>query len=333
MPPGNGGASMRLQDHISARFSALYAVHRKELARMRKGGSEESIHYLRVASRRILETLRVFEGAMDTGAARPVRRALKRWMRLSGSVRDLDIAIALAGQCGAGDAAGFAAEWQQKRTRLWNRIEKRLTSRVGVGGFEDAASLVPDSAAPPQSVIWDYELSATQNASAALPLLLDRYLLHGSRIPSPDGENPPDDEVYHRFRLRTKRFRYTLEAFDAFYPKLPFRELLARLKNFQQILGSLHDCEVAAALVQATKGRLDGTAPEFGGLEAFLALRANQLRRDWHIAWLEFAAPDFQRVVHGLLRETAADPLPQPVRKKAPKELRRPAAPRERQVS
>jgi hypothetical protein len=57
------------------------------------------------------------------------------------------------------------------------------------------------------------------------------------------------------------------------------------------------------------------------------------LRQDWHYAWLEFAAPDFQRVVHGLLRETAADPLLQPVRKKAQKEARKLVTQQERQVS
>jgi CHAD domain-containing protein len=324
---------MRLQDHIVGRFSALYATHRKELVRVRKNGSEEAIHNLRVASRRILETLRVFDGAIDADVASPVRRALKRWMRLSGSVRDLDIAIALARQCGGGDAMGFGDEWQQKRTQRWDRLQKRLKTKVGAGGFGAPASLVPDSAAPSQSVIWDYSLSAAQNASAALPLLLHRYLLHGNAIPVPDAANPPDDAVYHRFRLRTKRFRYTLEAFETFYPQVPFRELLGRLKNFQQILGWLHDCEVAAELVQRAQGHSERTVAHKGQLAAFLEARASQLRQDWHEAWLEFAAPDFQRVVYGLLRETAADPLPQPLRKKARQEARELVSRQERQVS
>jgi CHAD domain-containing protein len=324
---------MRLQDHISGHFCELYATHRKESARVRKSGSEEAIHDLRVASRRILETLRVFEGAIDADVAGPVRRALKRWMRLSGSVRDLDIASELAGQCGVGDAVGFANEWLQKRNQRWSQIEKRLTAKVGAGGFGNAARLVPDSAAPPQSVIWDYGLSAAQNASAALPLLLHRYLLHGNAIPALDAANPPEDAVYHRFRLRTKRFRYTLEAFQAFYPQVPFRELLGRLKNFQQILGWLHDCEVAAELVQSAQGYSERTAGQKGELATFLVARTSQLRQDWQQAWLEFAAPDFQRVVYGLLRETAADPSPQPLRKKARKEAREFVTRQARQVS
>ncbi|MDZ7639811.1 MAG: CHAD domain-containing protein [Bryobacterales bacterium] len=64
---------MTLEEHITQRFEKLFADYRKELARARKRGSEEAVHQLRVASRRILENLKVFEGAIlrRAGASHP----------------------------------------------------------------------------------------------------------------------------------------------------------------------------------------------------------------------------------------------------------------------
>jgi CHAD domain-containing protein len=325
---------MTLPEHITRRFEKFFADYRKELAHTRKSGSETAVHNLRVASRRILETLRVFQGAIDAGAARPIRRSLKRWMRTSGAIRDLDIAIQLARKCRRGDAVEIASRWKRKRSVRWQRVMPEVLEAAVWKGATRPESLAPESAAPGQSIIWDYSLSAAQNASLALPLLLERYILHGNAVfQSGTCEDGLDDMAYHGFRLRTKRFRYTVESFEGFYPTEPFRELLGRLKHFQQVLGFLHDCEVASELFKSTQGKI-GRESLPGGVAAsstetiptsefsqFLQTRAAELRRQWHQSWQEFANSDSQRSVCTFLHEFASDPHSVPERRKARQEL------------
>lgn len=323
---------MTLQEHIRQRFGELFLAHEKESKRVQKSGDEDAIHDLRVASRRILENLRVFQGAMDDGAVRPIRRSLKTWMKASGGVRDLDIAIALAAECPAEAGASWAREWQRKRNRRWSRISAEVTGGALPKSLGNPDRLTPDSASPPQSLIWDYTLSAAQNASLALPLLMDRYVLHGNAIRPPETQAEADDAAYHSFRLRTKRLRYTMESFEAFYPADAYREILARLKSFQQTLGWLHDGEVVAEMLRRSSPPRS-LVQEGDAFAAFLELRAATLRQDFHQTWTGFVHPEYQRDLHVFLREAAAEPLPQLARRKAKRESCAPLSPKEQKAS
>jgi CHAD domain-containing protein len=56
----------------------------------------------------------------------------------------------------------------------------------------------------------------------------------------------------HRFRLMTKRVRYTLEAFDPVYGTAT-AEIMESLKGLQEKLGNINDC--AATLVMVARNR------------------------------------------------------------------------------
>lgn len=54
---------------------------------------EESVHLIRVSIRRFVQSLTVFEQYVPESASKKVRKQLRRVMRLSSKVRDLDIAM------------------------------------------------------------------------------------------------------------------------------------------------------------------------------------------------------------------------------------------------
>ena len=78
--------------------------------------------------------------------------------------------------------------------------------------------------------------TAAENARALLPKMARKYFEAGRDAIA--RKRPPEE--LHRFRLETKRFRYTLELFRPFYgPKLE-RHLTA-LRELQNALGKVSD--------------------------------------------------------------------------------------------
>ena len=54
----------------------------------------------------------------------------------------------------------------------------------------------------------------------------------------------------HQLRIATKRLRYTLELFRDYLPEQT-SELIKGLKNLQDALGLLHDCDVLIAILRS----------------------------------------------------------------------------------
>jgi len=82
----------------------------------------------------------------------------------------------------------------------------------------------------------DPSQSAAEVARALLPKMARKYFEAGRA--AIDGKRPPDE--LHKFRLETKRFRYTLELFRPLYGPTLDRYLKA-LREMQSALGKVSD--------------------------------------------------------------------------------------------
>ena len=92
---------------------------------------------------------------------------------------------------------------------------------------------------------WQIDLPVAKNAAAQLPALVVPYFEAGRKAFGPH----PSPEVLHRFRIETKRFRYSLELFQHVYgPGL--RRLLEALRRLQQSLGDINDCAAVRVLLE-----------------------------------------------------------------------------------
>jgi CHAD domain-containing protein len=104
--------------------------------------------------------------------------------------------------------------------------------------------------------------SAAENARVVLPKLAHKYFEAGRK--AIEGKRPPDE--LHGFRLKTKRFRYTVELFRPLYgPNLDrylkaLRELqgaLGKVSDYQAIQRVLSsDSEIQKQIEHALKGKL-----------------------------------------------------------------------------
>jgi CHAD domain-containing protein len=87
-------------------------------------------------------------------------------------------------------------------------------------------------------VEWKPSELATADARRILPVLVREYFEAGRKL-TPESTA----KVTHRFRLKTKRLRYTLDAFVELYGH-GLKRRSASLKAIQNLLGEVNDCAV-----------------------------------------------------------------------------------------
>ena len=102
------------------------------------------------------------------------------------------------------------------------------------------------------AIPWDEDASVAANVSARLAPLVADYFTRGRKL-----QSKTDAEEFHNFRLQSKRLRYTLELFRGCYGP-GMNERLARLRQVQQRLGEMNDCEATLQLLASREAVLPG---------------------------------------------------------------------------
>jgi CHAD domain-containing protein len=111
------------------------------------------------------------------------------------------------------------------------------------GGRGSPPKQKPKRAGKPVKIRWDASRTVTENASEKLPELARGFYAAGRNVAA-DGSV----DALHRFRLLTKRFRYTLELFRPCYGPGMARRIEA-LRALQQYLGEINDCATTRELL------------------------------------------------------------------------------------
>jgi len=88
---------------------------------------------------------------------------------------------------------------------------------------------------------WKPSRNVIENARRVFPKMLAKYLKQGRK--AADGERSPEE--LHKFRIKTKRFRYTAELFRPVYGAA-LAQQLKPVKEIQTVLGKLHDYHIIA---------------------------------------------------------------------------------------
>jgi CHAD domain-containing protein len=241
---------------VSVLRRQLSTLHEKEPG-TRLGDDPESLHDMRVASRRLRAAFSLFSNVLPP-AVLALRTELSWIGGVLGAVRDLDVQLQqLAGwrvaipdvDRNALDA--LDALLQEQRNEARKTMLEALDSRrfeSFVNRFSRALrARAPRSPAPPSP------------ARDIAPVLIEaRFRAFEKAADRLGPTSRPGD--YHRLRIRGKRLRYALEFFAELYPG-PTRALSKRLAALQDILGLHQDADVAIsrlhALVGESADRLD----------------------------------------------------------------------------
>ena len=272
-----------------------------------RGGSSDDIehlHRMRVCARRILVALPLFREWLcaDKSEFRRWRRAVRRLARSLGEARDADVQIAAVvrelEEAPSKDSSGLKRlllRLRQKRTALQKSVVGALDRFAGSraeGEMMSRARLILG-----RSFIEGLEAKghegdpAARMALAAVKERTARVMSFGAPLPA-----QWDAVQLHEMRKSLKRLRYTLEIFAPAYGE-KLKNHAGRVKSLQDILGTLHDCDVWLASLPlfmeeerertlAYQGHARGLGRLFKGLRDFGDMKA-QTRGEAYASFTE----------------------------------------------
>ncbi|MFL5779554.1 MAG: CHAD domain-containing protein [Chloroflexota bacterium] len=291
-------------------------VMRFHLARMiakepgtRLGRDSEELHGMRVATRRMRASWRVFGGSFRGGRTKRHRKGLRETASRLGAVRDLDVLLEAAEAYRNGLPVPeqraldpLLSDWRDHRDEAQVLLLRELDSddyRRWLDDYRDfvrteGAGVSPVGPLQPHRIrdtapsrIW----TAYEQVRAYEPVL--RWA---------------DVETLHELRIAGKWLRYTLEFVrEALGPDV--EPLIARVVALQDHLGLLHDADVAASLARTFLVEHAGslTATQNAAIGRYLLDREREtarLKRTVGPIWRRVAGIGFRRqlgrVVAGL---------------------------------
>jgi CHAD domain-containing protein len=218
---------------------------RRDLVRAAKGirrdANPKDFHAARVATRRLRSALRVLAEA-DDAKARARAAEIRRLGRRLGRVRDLDVLLARVEAFAAGgrpESSGDLAEFSKKLRSRRADARRRVVRAIESKDFDRLKKKL-------RRLAHEVDRSTGSTVTTlgrSLVLARARRLLALGTDPATASE----DEL-HRYRIRVKAFRYTLELSTV--GSSLARRLLGEATRVQEQLGLLNDAVVAEAMLK-----------------------------------------------------------------------------------
>lgn len=210
---------------------------RLQVKRCRKQFSEEAVHDLRVAMRRLLALVDFLAFFAPSPALRKARRDLKTHLDAFDGLRDTQVMLLETAQRLAELPAiePFHRYLQKQEKRLLRRARKDIID------IKDVYSKPLRSA-----------LKAAEQASEDILAPVDeayQSVLHRLAL-----VDPANTASIHRVRIAFKRFRYSVEVVRPLLSNLP-EEILYRLHDYQTLMGEIQDAEVLLRALDAFASR------------------------------------------------------------------------------
>jgi CHAD domain-containing protein len=264
-------------------------------AGVRAGEDPEQVHRMRVATRRLRATERVFRPSLvGRGLAEPLDRAradLRALAAALGAVRDRDVLIA-----GLRADAELCPDDAPAIERLIDdHLAARRVAQDALVAALDAGALT-FLAGPFRAAVEDPTAPGgpprervRRRAPELVAERLRRLRRRGRRLQFPTGAE------LHQLRIAAKRLRYTAELFQPAFPEL--EQTIQLATELQDILGALHDDDVALEALLGDLARI-AVAPGRAGDSAALArlIARRHGRRDetlerLQITWRRIPSP------------------------------------------
>ena len=224
----------------------------------------DSVHDMRVATKRLREAARVFRPAF--GKVRMTRHLahIEALNNALGAVRERDVMLEqlrdLAGRDPLLESGlqplqeRLGAERQAADDALTPVLEETLPCLTA-----DFSSLLKDRCRKLDHV-WRMRMFDLGRESLAIRLAETSALEEAARAPGAVAE-------FHRLRIAVKKAKYALELFLPIIGK-PARKAHRPISELQELMGRVHDCDVLLGEVESAKGAL---------LKASVANRARKL--------------------------------------------------------
>src|SRR5262245_51634823 len=239
------------------RFSAERGCHFTEIifensAGARSGENIESLHDMRVASRRLRYTFQLFGMFYRPPKLKKTLNQIRDLTRMLGLPREMDVNLALLHEF-EGDSdplvltthehllEGFERKQAKSRRKMQRALDglQLKTARAAWISFAQTALLAPKSQSVLTGIQREFETEAYLKQTTAI--------LRQKAAPIQDFRSArlgsDTDEHLHQLRILLKKFRYALEIYDPLLEHR-FEKAIQLTKDLQDLLGKLHDYAV-----------------------------------------------------------------------------------------
>ncbi|MRR59076.1 MAG: CHAD domain-containing protein [Deltaproteobacteria bacterium] len=230
----------------------------------------EDIHDLRVASRRLREGLTLFAPCYPEERITGIRKSAGKVTDALGDLRNLDEGLAFfreeAAELGTedgGELADCISLYETNREAARKMLKRRLRKmnpsslrKVFVRTIH-APYLFdpPPGAIDPFTPIEDFARQSMEIRLAPVLTLV------------PAARQAEQSAAQHRLRIAVKRFRYRMEVLSPLMEGEGYRELHGHVKEYQELLGRIHDLDVFSDLAKGV-GLSEATEQTLGRLIA-----------------------------------------------------------------
>jgi len=215
----------------------------KELRRSKRTFSEEAIHDLRVATRRLISTLMMIELLIPDERVERMRRRLKRLFDACSPLRDTQVQLlALQPQVATYPELETLLTMLKVRERNLIRTIGKKARKVATAKWSRTIRWLKQALREQFSHPKMHEAAMTVVLGAAARAFATAVFFKERVV----GTQP---RTIHRARIAFKKFRYTMEALAPLLPQLG-KEQLKAMDTYQTRMGVIQDAEVLSALVQ-----------------------------------------------------------------------------------
>jgi CHAD domain-containing protein len=202
---------------------------------------EEAIHDMRVALRRLRVVLKLARPVYGRFHVDAVRTTMTRVHRASGALRDEEVLRETLTALGIEDW-GWAELLQRRRARE-ETLRRVVEQRLRAGGLRKPIRLLRALLALP----------VPPKRRAPLSVFARRAAARAMRDVDKLRDAPTDaGAAVHQLRIAYKRLRYTAEVLEAGLP-LDVAALAKPAAQFQKVLGTVHDLDVATSTVRRAR--------------------------------------------------------------------------------
>jgi inorganic triphosphatase YgiF len=219
-------------------------------------GSEDAVHQMRVAARRMRSDLRTFGPLVEEGWAEALGVELKWVADALGEVRDLDVMQGRLRKAGGGmeDSLDPLFESMDLKHEV---ARERLMEALRSSRYTDLLDRLVEAGRRP--VLTE---AAAEPCGEALPRLVREAWRNLARRARSLRPGDPDAD-FHRVRILAKRARYAGEAVAPSLGKKVGKQassFASGCADIQDVLGTLQDAVVSAGMVKhlAIEHRIDG---------------------------------------------------------------------------
>jgi CHAD domain-containing protein len=248
--PATEETNPTVNEQILAAFDQRWEKYRMELDHCRDEFSNDAIHDLRVATRRMLAFVELWKSIAPRPRLKKLKRAFKDQLDEFDELRDTQVILETLGQIGIElpQLQEFQMHLRSRETDLFNALRKRV-DKFDLTGIKKQLGKTRKS----------IEKETDDELIPQIFCAVDRAFLRvRQRQSNADVAHPA---TIHRVRVAFKAFRYMVEVAAPLLPNFPDKNF-KRMNDYQSRMGEIQDAEVFTDILSDFTKRASLSNPE-----------------------------------------------------------------------